>query len=130
LQRRCGHRDKFRERARPRHAHDRHAGRKSRNIGRRRVDDAGEFRSGREGERILGLIQPLYFQAVDEADACGLDLDPHMAGCDLGQGNLLQPDILDGIVLLDHDGLHFSSCSVHRHKWRMICPLTPSQFKP
>ena len=82
------------------------ARRKTGNAAADRIDNTGKLRSRREGQGILGLIEALHLEPIDEADAGGLHLDAHVPGGDVRQRNVLQRDVVDGIILLDDDGLH------------------------
>ena len=100
------HDDIFGERAGPRHAHHGLSRRKAGHACTDGIDDTCELRARREGQGILGLVEALHLQTVDEADAGGLHLDAHLPGAGVGQRDVLQRNVVDDIVLLDDDGFH------------------------
>ena len=106
LQRRRRHRDVFGERAGPDHADHGHARLERGDVAGCGIDHAGEFRTRHEGQRILGLIQSLHLQPVDEADGSSADPDADLAWRDIRHWHLLDGDAVNRIVILDHHGLH------------------------
>ena len=52
------------------------------------------------------MIQSLNLEAVDKADAGGLNFHTHLAAGDIRQRDILQPDIVDGVEFFDDDGFH------------------------
>src|SRR5262249_3984179 len=73
------------------------------------VDGPCKLRSGHERQRILGLVKPLHFQPIDEADRRGADLDAHLSIGGRRLVNFLDRDAVDRIVVLDINGLHWVS---------------------
>ena len=100
------HRDVFGKRAGPRHAHDGLTGCEAAYPAADGIDNAGEFRARRKGQGVLGLVETLDLQPVDEADAGGLHLDAHLSRGDIRQSDIPERDVVDGVILLDDDGFH------------------------
>jgi hypothetical protein len=90
LERRRWHRDVFGQCAGTGHADDGRSRLECGDVIGNGVDDAGKLGARHERQRVLGLVEALHLQSIDEADCRRADLD-----ADFAFGNAGRIDLLD-----------------------------------